>query len=386
MEHHVVERVDALLKHAYEKRASDVHLEPTVQQGRIRFRIDGILSTDSVVERLLFDMMIARLKVIAGMNVTQKRLAQDGKLIYQSVDGDIDVRVSTFPCIFGEKLVLRILNSKIGVRDFQTLGMSPELIMQVEQFLTRPNGFFIVTGPTGSGKTTTLYSFLKKLNNDHLNIVTLEDPVEYTLDGITQTQIHVDIGLTFETGIRSVLRQDPDVIFIGEVRDKLTAKASIEAALTGHLVFTTMHTVDAASAVIRLYDMGIDHFLIEGALSGVLAQRLLRALCEDCKEKKIVDDVERALAQKIGYHEIDHYVPVGCNRCCMSGYVGRIGIFEYVPIGLFKKILASKPSYDLLLEALAEHNVTLLKDSGLTLVRNGRTSLAEVWRTVAIDV
>lgn len=387
MEQYAVERVDTLLKSAIELKASDVHLEPMSAHAQVRMRVDGILSVYTKIEYPLFEMVVARLKVLAGMNVAQKRLAQDGKYIYQNSTKTIDIRVSTFPTIFGEKVVLRVLNTAVEMIDFEQLGMTQALAVEVAQFLQRPTGFFIVTGPTGSGKTTTLYAFLKKLNNQAINIVTLEDPVEYTLQGVTQTQIHTEIGLTFDTGIRSLLRQDPDVIFIGEVRDKQTAKTAIEAALTGHLVFTTMHTVDSASAVVRLYDMDIDPFLIEGALSGVIAQRLVRALCQQCKKIGVLAASEQALLSKMNYQGPTPFIPAGCTACGMSGYMGRIGIFEYLPITInLRHLLSSKPSYETLLAYVKEQNIACLKDSAFSLVAQGRTSVREIIRTVTVDM
>lgn len=384
MEHYAIQRVEELLSLALEKKASDVHIEPGKHNARVRMRIDGILLTmGDTIDVLLIDQVIARLKVLAGMNVTQKRLAQDGKFVYTNNKKSVDIRLSSFPCVMGEKMVLRILDASIALITIDSVGFDPDMYNAIKEVLRLPSGFFIVTGPTGSGKTTTLYALLQSLNDDSLNIMTLEDPVEYTLDGVTQTQINNDIAFTFDVGMRAMLRQDPDVILIGEVRDRETAKTAIEAALTGHLVFTTMHTVDALSAIVRLIEMGIEPYLIEAALTGVIAQRLARKLCDACKKQEDVTEGQRAFLQKIGGSCSYVFKAYGCSLCFMTGYRGRIGLFEYIAITKeLKELILRRAGMKDLYAFLKKNTVSLLADAAQKMINDGSTSVEECIRII----
>src|SRR5579872_3772289 len=281
----VVKQVEAIIAQALAVGASDIHLEPTQKQLRVRFRIDGVLYDQKPVEHSLMQQVISRLKVLANINIAEKRIPQDGKFSEVHGKKPIDFRVSTFPGLFGEKIVVRILDRAAHAMKLEQLGFEPAMLSTLHQLARKQNGFFLVTGPTGSGKTTTLYGMLSYVHSPDKNITTLEDPVEYHLDGITQGHINPKAGFTFEKGIRALLRQDPNILMVGEIRDRETARVAIEAALTGHLVLSTLHTNNAPGAIMRLMDMNIEPFLINAALTGVLAQRLVRKLCFECKER-----------------------------------------------------------------------------------------------------
>ncbi|RTL06663.1 type II/IV secretion system protein [Candidatus Dependentiae bacterium] len=385
MEYYGIQRVEQLLALAFEKKASDIHIEPFKHNARIRMRVDGILVTIDTIEEALLDQVIARLKVLAGINVTQKRLAQDGKFIYTSNNKSVDIRLSSFPCVFGEKIVLRILDASIALITIDSIGFENAMYADIKHVLSMSGGFFIVTGPTGSGKTTTLYALLQALNNDSVNIMTLEDPVEYTLPGVTQTQINNDIGFTFDVGMRAMLRQDPDIILIGEVRDSQTAKTAIEAAMTGHLVFTTMHTVDSLSAIVRLIEMGIEPYLIEASLNGVIAQRLARKLCNACKIKAPVTEGQKAFLQKIGTLCDFVWQAKGCALCLDTGYNGRVGLFEYVAITqeIKERILRSSGIKELR-TLVKNKQISLFADVACKVIQQGTTSVEECLRVVPL--
>lgn len=385
MEYYGIRRVEELLALAFEKKASDIHIEPFKHNARIRMRVDGILLTIDTIEEALLDQVIARLKVLAGMNVTQKRLAQDGKFIYTHNNKSVDIRLSSFPCVFGEKIVLRILDASVALITIDSIGFDLTMYNDIKNVLRLPGGFFIVTGPTGSGKTTTLYALLQSLNHEVVNIMTLEDPVEYTLPGVTQTQINNDIGFTFDVGMRAMLRQDPDIILIGEVRDRQTAKTAIEAAMTGHLVFTTMHTIDSVSAIVRLIEMGIEPYLIEASLNGVIAQRLARKLCNGCKKENLVTEGQKAFLKKIGAECNTVWQAKGCVLCFETGYNGRVGLFEYVPITQEIKELILRSAGIKELRALVKNKkIPLLTDVACRIVQQGMTSVEECLRVVPL--
>jgi type II secretory ATPase GspE/PulE/Tfp pilus assembly ATPase PilB-like protein len=373
--------VEALLNDAIEHRASDIHLEPTRDELRVRFRIDGVLVNQKSFPASLSAAIIARLKILGNMNSAERRVPQDGKFHCINAGNEIDIRVSTFPCLYGEKMVIRILDRMLQTISFDSLGFEPTMLDAFKRLMQRQSGFFLVTGPTGSGKTTTLYAALSFLNSPEKNIVTLEDPVEYSLDGITQAQINPLAGFTFEKGIRSLVRQDPDTIMVGEIRDKITARIAIEAALTGHLVLSTLHTTDAPSAIMRLMDMGIEPFLINAALSGVLAQRLARKLCVACRKERAATTEERALLQSLGIENDYVYQADGCALCDDLGYKGRVGIFELLEISpaLRALIIASPQFVDIYNQALADGMKPLASD-GAHKVKEGIISLAEYMR------
>jgi type II secretory ATPase GspE/PulE/Tfp pilus assembly ATPase PilB-like protein len=380
----VVRHVDMLINQAVERDASDIHLEPTLNYLRVRFRIDGILYDQPSIEKSIMHQVLSRLKVLAKMNIAEKRLPQDGKFSVMIHGMPIDLRVSTFPSLFGEKMVIRILDRAAHAMQLDQLGFMPEMLNRVKELTTKMHGFFLVTGPTGSGKTTTLYAVLSALHAPEKNIVTLEDPVEYNLDGITQGPINPDAGFTFEKGIRSLLRQDPDILMIGEIRDKQTARTAIEAALTGHMVLSTLHTNDAPSAVMRLMDMGIEPFLMNAALTGVLAQRLVRKICNECKVPLMRDASYNHISKKLGISEDTVlYHGDGCQQCDGMGYKGRIGIFELLVVSpTLRSKVSTHPHFDeLYQQALQDGMITLLQD-GIEKVKAGIITLEELARVV----
>lgn len=375
----VVSRVAALLSDAIEHCASDIHLEPTRDELRVRFRIDGVLVTQQPFSAALSASIIARLKILANMNIAERRVPQDGKFHVMHAGNEIDVRISTFPCLYGEKMVVRILDRVAQTISLDSLGLEPTMLELFKRLMQRHSGFFLVTGPTGSGKTTTLYAALSSLNSPEKNIATLEDPVEYSLDGINQAQINLAAGFTFDKGIRSLVRQDPDVIMVGEIRDKITARIAIEAALTGHLVLSTLHTADAPSAIMRLMDMGIEPFLINAALSGVLAQRLVRKLCVDCRKERSATKEEKLLLQSIGIDDTDMvYESPGCAACDHLGYKGRVGIFELLEISPeLRSLIITAPQFDEIYNQALADGMKTLAFSGVQKVRRGIISLAD---------
>ena len=381
----VVRHVDALIHRAIERNASDIHLEPTAHHLRVRFRLDGVLYDQTSIAKSMMQQVVSRLKVLAKMNIAEKRLPQDGKFYFTVKSKPIDLRVSTFPSLFGEKMVVRILDRDAHAMQLDQLGFMPTMLVAVKELTGKSNGFFLVTGPTGSGKTTTLYALLSVLHAPDKNIVTLEDPVEYNLEGITQGPINPDAGFTFEKGIRALLRQDPDILMVGEIRDRQTARTAIEAALTGHMVLSTLHTNDAPSAVMRLMDMGIEPFLINASLSGVLAQRLVRKICAGCKAPIIRDSAYTNLCKKLGIaDEILLYHGEGYVQCNGLGYRGRIGIFELLVISsALRAKIVLHPNFDeMYMQSLKDGMITLLQD-GVAKVKAGIISLEELARVIA---
>lgn len=380
----VVRQVDALVRSAIEKSASDIHLEPTSNFLRIRFRIDGVLYDQAHIEQSIMQQTVSRLKVLAQMDIAEKRLPLDGKFSMTFEGKPIDFRVSTFPSLFGEKMVVRILDREAHAMSLDQLGFMPDMLSEVKKLSQTQNGFFLVTGPTGSGKTTTLYAILSELHAPEKNIITLEDPVEYNLEGITQGHINADAGFTFEKGIRSLLRQDPDILMVGEIRDSETAGVAIEAALTGHLVLSTLHTNDAPSAVMRLMDMGIEPFLINASLSGVLAQRLVRKVCTECREQVERTTVHDHLCEKLGIQEdIPLYVGKGCAWCDGLGYRGRTGIFELLVVNpALRAMIVSNPVFDSIYQQVRADGIRTIVQDGVLKVQEGVISLDELARVV----
>lgn len=379
----VVSLVDDIITQAISRCASDIHFEPMENKLRVRMRVDGMLYDQEPVDHTLMNQFLSRLKVLANINIAEKRVPQDGKfrLAYQSQD--IDLRVSTFPTVLGEKIVVRILDRKQQIVSLEQLGFSSSMLEKVNDLLKTSTGFILVSGPTGSGKTTTLYGAINKINCTNKNIITLEDPVEYFIPGISQGQIHPDVGFTFEKGIRSVLRQDPNVIMVGEIRDKQTAHTAIEAALTGHLVLSTVHTNDAVSVVMRLMDMGIEPFLINACLTGVLAQRLARKICEQCKMSRVPTDQEKIILEKYKFDLDLVFQGTGCAACMNLGCKGRTGIFELlIPSNKLRGLMVQHPSFEALnTQALQDGMITLLAD-GMQKVKEGTMSLQELTRVV----
>lgn len=377
--------VDALISKAIEQNVSDIHLEPTACELRVRFRVDGVLQEQKPFDAVVAQQIIGRIKVLSRLNITHKRVPQDGKISFVKSGQSVDLRVSTFPTIFGEKVVIRILDSSSPVIGLDQLGINPSVYAQFCSLIKKPQGFFLVTGPTGSGKTTTLYAVLSALYSPEKNMVTLEDPVEYTLPGIIQSPICPAAGFTFDHGMRSVLRQDPDIIMVGEIRDKQTAQVATQAALTGHLVLSSLHTNDAPSAVMRLMDMGIEPFLINATVTGVLAQRLARTICSSCKMSYIPSDEEkRSMEQRKITDVTVLYRGEGCVACNYSGCKGRIGIFELLELSnLFRALVVKQPDFDIMKRQAEQDGMQTLAQDGIQKVKSGKISLSEYFRAIA---
>ncbi|RLA99573.1 MAG: type II secretion system protein GspE [Deltaproteobacteria bacterium] len=379
----IIRLVNLILSQAVKSRASDIHIEPFQRHLKVRFRIDGILYNTLSPPRHIHSAIVSRIKIMARLNIAEKRLPQDGRIEIKIGDRPIDIRVSTLPTIFGERVVLRLLDKSESLLRLEELGLSDKQLDTFLKLISQPNGIILVTGPTGSGKTTTLYAALSRINSPDKNIITIEDPIEYQLDGIGQIQVNPKINLTFATGLRSIVRQDPDVILVGEIRDLETAEIAIQSALTGHLVFSTLHTNDSAGAITRLIDMGIEPFLVSSAVNAILAQRLVRVICPFCKEeynppvfslKEIGLDDEAISGTKF-------YRGKGCPECSHTGFRGRMGIYELLILDDEIKSLISRTSdsNDIKREALRKGLVTLRQD-GAQKVLEGFTTVEEVIR------
>jgi type IV pilus assembly protein PilB len=377
----VIRLVNQIIAQAVEQGASDVHLEPNGSDLRVRFRIDGVLVESATVQRRMVLGVISRVKIMSDLDISERRIPQDGR-VGLSIDGHhIDLRVVTLPTVHGESVVMRILDKDSVVMTLDKLGMAAAENERFERAFRQAHGAVLVSGPTGSGKSTTLYAALATLNSVEKNIITIEDPVEYQLDGITQVQVNPKAGLHFHTGLRSMMRADPDIIMVGEIRDRETAQIAIESALTGHLVLSTLHTNDAASAVSRLIEMGIEPFLVASAIDCVVAQRLARTLCQHCKERQIISsEVLRANGIRSQF-DMEAYSAKGCSRCNQSGYKGRIGLYEVMTVTeeIRKLVLARAPAPDIA-EVAVRQGMRLLRDDGLEKVRLGMTSIAEITR------
>lgn len=374
-----VKLLDRILARGYKENASDIHLEPRENRMAIRMRIDGLLVECMTLEKELYPSLITRAKILAGMDIAEKRLPQDGHFHGQAAGIPMNLRVSTIPTVCGEKAVLRFLNRDMPIDRAETFGMSGENYRRVLDILKRPGGIFYITGPTGSGKTTTLYMILERLLREPVNIVTIEDPVEKNMDGICQMQVNKQAGLTFDVGLRAALRQDPDIIMVGETRDGLTAKTSVRAAITGHLVLSTLHTNDAVSAVIRMMDMGVEPYLTADSLNGVLSQRLVRKVCPQCAEESIPDEEEqRILGPKIRRLRRGR----GCAFCRNTGYKGRIAVHEVFVVDREVRRMIVKGSRVEEIGSYARDVLGLrpLKYDILDLVEQGVTTVAEFMR------
>ncbi len=379
----VVRLVHQLVAQAVEQGASDLHLTPDGEDLRVRFRVDGVLRDVATVPRRLAAGVVSRMKIMAELDIAERRVPQDGR-VGLTVDGHrVDLRVVTVPTVRGEGVVMRILDKEAVVMDLGELGMAEAELARFHRAYTQSHGAVLVTGPTGSGKSTTLYAALEDVNTPDKHIITIEDPVEYQIDGITQIQVNARAGLQFSTGLRAIVRADPDVIMVGEIRDRETAQIAIEAALTGHLVLSTLHTNDAATSITRLIEMGIEPFLVASALDCVVAQRLVRVLCPHCKRRVILP---MATLREYGYaagFDVEGYEPVGCKHCGGLGYRGRTGIYEVMTISPEIRALAlERRSADEILEMAVLQGMHRLKDDGLDRVKQGRTSMAEIARVV----
>ncbi|MDR7520305.1 MAG: type II secretion system ATPase GspE [Armatimonadota bacterium] len=382
----VIRLVNLIILQAVRQGASDIHIEPQDRVVRVRYRLDGHLHAAMSPPRHVHQALISRLKIMAHMNIAERRVPQDGRIDLKVDDRDISFRVSTTPTVFGEKAVLRILDKRSALVGVDRLGLAPHDAQSLAQMISRPHGIILVTGPTGSGKTTTLYAILNRLNRPEVNILTIEDPVEYQHDGIAQVQVNPKAGLTFASGLRAFLRQDPDIIMVGEIRDEETARIAIHAALTGHLVLSTLHTNDAPSAVTRLVDMGIEPFLVSSSLVGVVAQRLVRVLCERCREPY---DPSPEVLTTLGVTAAGHgtfYRPAGCAACSHTGYKGRVGIFEILTVDDSIKALMVRHATDREIRTAARSaGMRTLQEDGLAKVDAGTTSLEEILRTVFVE-
>ncbi|MEM9169862.1 MAG: type II secretion system ATPase GspE [Pseudomonadota bacterium] len=381
----VIRLINALIAEAVKTKASDIHVEPYEKSLSIRLRIDGVLREVLSLPARMTPVLTSRVKVMSRLDIAEKRVPQDGRISISLGGKNVDVRVSTLPARFGERIVMRILDKEEAQLDLDALGMPGPTLARFRQALARPNGVILVTGPTGSGKTTTLYAGLSLLNEPSRNILTVEDPVEYAIDGVGQTQINPKVGMTFATGLRAILRQDPDVVMVGEIRDGETAEIAIQAALTGHLVLSTVHTNSAVGAITRLRDMGVEPFLLSSTVAAVMAQRLVRRLCPACKTPYAPDAAERALLGAGPDEALTVYRPAGCGRCNHTGYEGRIGVYELAVTDERLRTMIHEDASEQDLAAHAFRDADTLAQSGFGHVRAGLTSIEEVLRVIRQD-
>ncbi len=384
----VVMMVNSLIEQAVRQRASDIHIEAGPERVRVRCRVDGVLYTTATYDIRLLPAIIARVKIISGLDISEKRKPQDGRFSTTVDRLDYDVRVSVLPTVYGEKCVMRLAQKKALKRSKLALGFSEDEMNKFDRILRNPNGIVLVTGPTGSGKSTTLYTALSELSSEAVNIVTVEDPVEANVEGVNQVQVNPKANLTFASSLRSILRQDPDIIMIGEIRDSETASIAVQASITGHLVVSTLHTNDTASSITRLLDMGVESYLIADSTVGIIAQRLVRRLCHRCKKPHVLLDYERDYL-KLTDEELATakiYEPVGCQLCNGTGYYDRIGVFEIMEISpRLRSMIARRSSTAELRDAAMEEGMEILTNSARRLVLNGVTSLTEMKRLSVED-
>ncbi len=376
----VIRLINAILTEAVRKKASDIHIEPFEKKLMVRYRVDGVMQKMIEPPVGLTAQLISRVKVQAGLDISEKRLPQDGRISIRIAGHPVDIRVSTLPGPQHERVVLRLLDKQAGRLDLEHLGMTEEGLHNLEYLLEKPHGIILVTGPTGSGKTTSLYASLEKLNNSRSTILTVEDPIEYYIEGIGQTAVHTKVGLTFARGLRAILRQDPDVVMVGEIRDRETAEIAVQASLTGHLVLSTLHTNTAIGAITRLRDMGIEPFLLSSSLIGVIAQRLVRLLCNECKHEHQANEQECRDMNIDPENPPIIYSPRGCNFCNHTGYVGRSGIYEISIIDQTLRDMIHDGSGEHALEEKAREKTPGILDDGVLKVLDGETSLEEVFR------
>jgi len=386
-EEKVAEIVTHILDFAIRARASDVHIEPEEKSTRVRYRIDGILQEKLTIPKGLHDALVSRIKILSGMKIDEKRIPQDGRFNFKGGDEEVDLRVSSLPTSWGEKIVMRLLKKTGGIPDLPDLGLRGRALKNLEDAILRPHGIILICGPTGSGKTTTLYSIIQRINTPKVNIITLEDPIEYKIPGVNQVQVNPAAGLTFASGLRSFLRQDPNIILVGEIRDRETADLAIQASLTGHLVFSTLHTNDASGALPRLLDMGAEPYLLASSMTAIVAQRVVRKVHEKCRvayeaDPKVISDIKGTLGNLWpDGKELKLYKGKGDAECNNSGYFGRVGIFEVLPVTekVSRLILERAPSSSIEKEAIQEGMITLKQD-GYMKVLEGITTLEEVLR------
>lgn len=378
----VVKLINSLITQAYMRRASDIHIEPFEEQILVRMRIDGELVECMRLDISTLNSIVSRCKILAGINIAEKRIPQDGRIDFDNGDISIDLRVNTLPTIYGEKVNMRLLATEdAALITLPDLGMPEQLFKQFSRIIKAPNGIILVTGPTGSGKSTTLYAVLSELNKPNVNITTVEDPVEKQIFGVNQVQTNAKAGLTFASGLRAILRQDPDIVMIGEIRDTETAEIAIRAAITGHLVLSTLHTNDAASSIIRLIDMGVASYMVASSVNCVVAQRLVKKLCPECKRRREIRPEEAALLHD---DSITHlYEPVGCPRCGNTGFKGRTAIYEIIEIDNdLRRMISEGKNTEEIREFAKEHGATFLEDSIKSLIKDGTTSISEFYRLI----
>lgn len=384
----IAKAVNAIIQQSIKEKASDIHIEPAERQVRVRYRIDGILQDMMELPKQTHPSLVSRIKIMADMDISEKRVPQDGRIQIRSGNNNIDLRISTLPTIFGEKVVIRLLDKSNVLYTVQELGMDAGIEQRFNNTLKQTYGVLLITGPTGSGKTTTLYAALNEINDSQKNIVTVEDPVEYVLDRINQLQVNFKIGMSFANGLRSILRQDPDIIMVGEIRDKETAEIAIRAATTGHLVLSTLHTNDAASTITRLLDLEIEPFLVASALIGVLGQRLVRTICPDCKKSYTLasEDPWRLFLGVNETEPVTLYKGNGCSFCNNTGYKGRTAIHEFMPLTKeLRSLVGQKASADVIKELAREQGMITLKEDGIRKALGGMTTLNEVVRVSYTD-
>jgi len=386
----VIRMVNQMLVRALESRASDVHIEPFENQLKIRYRIDGILHEVESPPRQLKAAVISRLKILAQLNIAERRLPQDGRIKIRLAGKDVDLRIATVPTLYGESVVIRLLERSQIFTQLDALGFPATLLQIFNDMISKPHGMILVTGPTGSGKTTTLYGALEKINDPGKKIITIEDPVEYQLSGVNQIQVKPQIGLTFANGLRSIVRQDPDVIMVGEIRDAETAEIAVQAALTGHLVFSTLHTNDAAGAISRLLEMGVQDYLLASSLLGVLAQRLVRRLCPACRKEVPLAGLDGRAFEwqaQLGNDTRTMWERGGCDACSGTGYLGRVGIYELLPAtSEICRVIVQRADAGSIRNLAVQQGLRLLREDGWDKVRQGITTLAEVLRVTREEV
>jgi general secretion pathway protein E len=382
----IIRLLNALFSEALKLDASDIHIETYEETLTVRFRIDGVLREVIKPQRVLAPMVVSRIKVMAKLDIAEKRVPQDGRIALHIAGRNVDVRVSTLPTNHGERIVMRLLDKNNAQLDLTSLGMAAPDLKLMTQLISKPHGIILVTGPTGSGKTTTLYAALTQLNESTRNILTVEDPIEYDLPGVGQTQVNTKVNMTFAKGLRAILRQDPDVVMVGEIRDVETAEIAIQASLTGHLVLSTLHTNSAVGAVTRLNDMGVEAFLLSTSLIGVVAQRLVRLLCPACKQRFTADENQCELLGVSGNNPPEIYQAKGCEECAFTGYKGRVGIYEMLPIDDTLRSMIHDRTAELGIEKYARSRWPSIQSDGMQKVLAGETTLEEVLRVTSVEI